>query len=59
MNKSFFDSDNLSTKINKLEKKKDCPSWLIHSLSILNESIDKFPIEEDDTRFITEYIYPH
>lgn len=59
MNKSFFDSVNLTAKINKVEKKENCPSWLIQSLGILGKNIDKFPIEEDNTRFITEYIYPH
>lgn len=59
MKKSYFKDDILYTKIEKLKENRDCPSWLVHTLSKLGENIDKFPYDEDETRYTVEYIYPH
>jgi len=56
--KSYFDAAVLKEEARSAENG-PAPSWLAEILRVLAENPEGFPPEEDEERFVVEYIYPH
>lgn len=57
--KSYFNADEVSKLVKKQRDKEGSPEWLIEVLESLSELSNLIPPEEDEERFVVEYIYPH
>lgn len=56
---SYFQLDDIESFKNILKQKNDSPDWLLETLQHLEEIKKLIPPEEDENRFVVEYIYPH
>ncbi len=59
MKKSYYDAELLNRKIQQLGKDGKCKTWLVDALNLLSERIESIPVEEDEDRYIVEFVYPH
>ncbi len=59
MRKSYFDPDVLERKMARLREEDRCEPWLISALETLKRNVDRIPVEEDENRYVVEFIYPH
>lgn len=57
--KSYFNADEVSKLLKKQRDREGSPEWLIEVLESLPELSNLIPPEEDEKRFVVEYIYPH
>lgn len=56
---SYFQLDGIEIFKNMLKQKNESPEWLLETLDHLEEIKELIPPEEDENRFVVEYIYPH
>jgi len=56
---SYFQLNDIESFKNMLKKKDESPEWLLETLDHLEEIKELIPPEEDENRFVVEYIYPH
>ena len=56
---SYFQLDDIESFKKILKQKSDSPDWLLETLKHLEEIKKLIPPEEDENRFVVEYIYPH
>jgi len=56
---SYFQLDHIESFKNTLKQKDESPEWLFETLDHLEEMKELIPPEEDEDRFVVEYIYPH
>ena len=56
---SYFQLDDIESFKNTLKQKDESPEWLLETLDHLEEIKKLIPPEEDENRFVVEYIYPH
>ncbi len=60
MNKqSYFSKDDIEYMVNKLKDNPKSPEWLHLALVKFPELSELLFPEEDENRFVVEYIYPH
>jgi hypothetical protein len=55
---SYFDKEKLDAKLAKLQREK-APEWLRLAMENIGTSIEVLPVEEDENRYVVEFIYPH
>ena len=56
---SYFDKQLLEHISTQLKGNPDAPEWLAKAVDFLGERHDEFPVEDDENRFVIEFIYPH
>lgn len=59
MSRSYFDEDAMRSLIEQLKNDGRSPEWLAKALAMASENHALFPSEEDNERFVVEFIYPH
>ena len=58
-NKSYFSEDDIEQMVSKLKDNPKSPEWLHLALQKFPELSELLFPEEDEKRFVVEYIYPH
>lgn len=59
MKKSYYNQKIFEQMLNDLRKSGKCQAWFTDALKILEDNIEYIPVEEDENRFVVEFIYPH
>ncbi|MBI5327368.1 MAG: hypothetical protein HZB80_03605 [Deltaproteobacteria bacterium] len=59
MKKSYYNQQSLQEMLNALKKSNKCQPWFPDAIKLLGKKIESIPIEEDENRFIIEFVYPH
>jgi hypothetical protein len=59
MEETYFPLFTLQETLHDLEARAGCPRWLVGVIGALADHLDLIPFNEDEDRFVTEFIYPH
>lgn len=57
--KSYFSKEDIESMIAELKENPQSPEWLNLALELFPELQELIQREEDENRFVVEYIYPH
>lgn len=57
--KSYFSKDDIQSMTAELKENRMSPEWLSLALEVFPELQELIQPEEDENRFVVEYIYPH
>jgi len=56
---SYFSKEDIDSMIAELKENPQSPEWLSSALELFPELQELIQPEEDENRFVVEYIYPH